>query len=467
MESQDEYLSTIAELDRQLYHYYKPVIVTDNALTRQIVSFQANKEKSHYRWYKYKEAFSDDLISYLLRKYHVPHGKLLDPFAGIGTTLFAGSRLGYDADGIELLPIGQHVIRAHHYLLHHITKEELSILKKWRDEKPWEHCEQQKQFNILRITKGAYPQDTEQKIGYYLAVAEHEQGEINFLLVFALLCVLESVSYTRKDGQYLRWDLRSGKNVGKKPFHKGKIYSFEEAITSKLHEIITDINNNGDHYNLFHEVPSYGDIHVFNGSCLTILPTIAPMTYTAVMTSPPYCNRYDYTRTYALEHALLGVTEQGLVQLRQTMLSCTVENRPKDLLSINPQWEEAIKAAERQTLLQTILAYLEEQREQKALNNAGISRMVKGYFYEIACTIAECARVLKKDGLMFMVNDNVRYAGASISVDLILSNIAESLGFIVEHILVLPQGKGNSSQQMGGYGREPLRKCVYVWRKRQ
>jgi DNA modification methylase len=190
------------------------------------------------------------------------------------------------------------------------------------------------------------------------------------------------------------------------------------------------------------------------------------MTYTAVMTSPPYCNRYDYTRTYSLEHALLGVTEQGLTQLRQTMLSCTVENRPKDLLSMNPQWEDAIKAAEQQALLQTILAYLEEQREQKALNNAGISRMVKGYFYEMACTIAECGRVLKKNGLMFLVNDNVRYAGASISVDLILSNIAESLGFVVEQILVLPQGKGNSSQQMGDYGREPLRKCVYVWRKR-
>jgi len=39
------------------------------------------------------------------------------------------------------------------------------------------------------------------------------------------------------------------------------------------------------------------------------------------------------------------------------------------------------------------------------------------------------------------------------------------LGFSVEHILVLPDGKGNSSQQMGEHGRESLRKCVYVWRK--
>jgi hypothetical protein len=65
-----------------------------------------------------------------------------------------------------------------------------------------------------------------------------------------------------------------------------------------------------------------------------------------------------------------------------------------------------------------------------------------------------------------MVNDNVRYAGASVSVDIILSEIAERLGFETEHILVLPNGKGNSSQQMGAHGREALRKCVYVWRKK-
>ncbi|MEQ8536490.1 MAG: hypothetical protein RIB93_03350 [Coleofasciculus sp. D1-CHI-01] len=92
--------------------------------------------------------------------------------------------------------------------------------------------------------------------------------------------------------------------------------------------------------------------------------------------------------------------------------------------------------------------------------------MVRGYFYEMACTIAECARVLQSNAPLIMVNDNVRYAGASISVDLILSDLAEKLGFFVETILVLPNGKGNSSQQMGAHGREPLRKCIYVWRKR-
>jgi len=111
------------------------------------------------------------------------------------------------------------------------------------------------------------------------------------------------------------------------------------------------------------------------------------------------------------------------------------------------------------------LRYLDDKRARRELNNPGIARMVRGYFYEMACVIYECRRVLRRGGVMFMVNDNVRYAGASVSVDVILSAVAERLGMQVDAILVLPQGKGNSSQQMGMHGREALRKCVYVWRR--
>jgi DNA modification methylase len=147
------------------------------------------------------------------------------------------------------------------------------------------------------------------------------------------------------------------------------------------------------------------------------------------------------------------------------MISCTVENRAKDLLRINPEWTIPLSVADHQELLQAILKYLEDQKAQGKLNNNGIPRMVRGYFYEMACVIAECARVLKPNARLFMVNDNVRYAGVSISVDMILSEMAEKLGFYVENILVLPNGKGNSSQQMAEHGREALRKCVYVWKK--
>jgi DNA modification methylase len=285
------------------------------------------------------------------------------------------------------------------------------------------------------------------------------------VLLFALLCILESISYTRKDGQYLRWDYRSGRRQGKKIFNKGAILTFDKAMTDKLNEIVIDLRAADAPEDLFAKKRSKAEVLLHPGSCLSVLPKLKTKSYDCLITSPPYCNRYDYTRTYALELSLLGVDEMGLAALRQEMLSCTVENRAKDLLDLNPKWKAAIRVADNQELLQTVLSYLDSQKDLDLLNNNGIPRMVRGYFYEMACVIFESARVLKRGAPLIMVNDNVRYAGASISVDIILSEIAEHLGFKAEKILVLPNGKGNSSQQMGIYGREALRKCVYVWRK--
>lgn len=461
-------LGQIEELDKSLTAYFPDTLVVDNALTRKLVSFQANKTRTYYRWYKYKEAFSADLVEYLFRKYKVVKGKMLDPFAGAGTALFVCSALGYHSEGIELLPIGQKIIQAN-VLARSANKQRIvSGLESWLLQKPWNTEGEIKNFEVLRITDGAYPQETHYKIGRYLNELESELSETKEILLFALLCVLESISYTRKDGQYLRWDYRSGRKNGKNPFDKGRILPFDEAIAEKLNEIKDDMNLGDDADGLFsfmQEDIQAGDVNLLKGSCLEVLPRLESRSYSGIITSPPYCNRYDYTRTYALEHALLGVDEIGLAGLRQAMLSCTVENKAKTLIDLNHEWQTAIGICDSLPLLQGILNYLDYKRDKKELNNSGIARMVRGYFYEMACVIQECYRVLDKDGIMFMVNDNVRYAGAAISVDTILSKIAEDIGFQIEKILVLPQGKGNSSQQMGKHGREVLRKCVYVWKK--
>jgi predicted transcriptional regulator with HTH domain len=99
------------------------------------------------------------------------------------------------------------------------------------------------------------------------------------------------------------------------------------------------------------------------------------------------------------------------------------------------------------------------------LNNNNIARMVKNYFLELCFVTYEMARITKSGGYCVMVNDNVRYAGEEIPVDLILSEFAENFGFNINKIFVLPKGKGNSSQQMGSHGRTEVRKCVYLWQK--
>jgi DNA modification methylase len=462
----DPALVHIACLDEALEQHFKSRLSIHPTLNRSLVSFQANRSKPVYRWYKFKEAFSAALAEYLLNKYRITQGRILDPFAGSGTALFVARDLGVDADGIELLPIGQQIIKAKKLIDSDFSPEDVERLIRWCADKCWLQTDQTVVLPELRITRDAYPQETKHKIEQYLYACTQENERVACVLRFALLCVLEAMSFTRKDGQYLRWDYRSARKQGKQRFDKGEIPAFDEAITAKLQEIITDLAAASQPNELFSSNGIKGRIQLLDGSCLKIMPTLPDNAYDALMTSPPYCNRYDYTRTYALELALLGVGEKELVKLRQEMLSCTVENRAKDLLTLNPHWAKAIEATDQQELLQTILQYLDDQKSLGKLNNTGIPRMVRGYFYEMACVIQEAARVLKPNSPLLMVNDNVRYAGASISVDLILSSLAEQLGFSVENILVLPNGKGNSSQQMGEHGRESLRKCIYVWRKR-
>ena len=118
---------------------------------------------------------------------------------------------------------------------------------------------------------------------------------------------------------------------------------FDNAIISKLNEIVLDTSPDTKQITLFSSHKKPGNISLLEGSCLDILPTLKSCSYNAIITSPPYCNRYDYTRTYALELALLGANEDALRKMRQTMISCTVENRAKDLLSFNPLWDSVIE----------------------------------------------------------------------------------------------------------------------------
>jgi DNA modification methylase len=457
-------IDELLALDDILANKFSEKLCVCRELSRTLVSFQDNKSRSEYRWYKFKEGFSASLVEYLLNKYKIS-GRVLDVFAGSGTTLFVASEYGLQSEGIEISAICQKIIEARELLQNEFTNDDFCELNKFIYEKNWQNIENKISLNELRITRGAYPLETKELIEKFLtSVAQEKNKNVQLILEFALLCVLESVSYTRKDGQYLRWDDRSGRRVGvKKPFNKGLIPRFDKAISQKINEIIEDLQFGQNE--LFNNEINREEIKLHKGSCLDILPKLETEFYDSLITSPPYCNRYDYTRTYALELALLGIDEKGLSDLRQTMLSCTVENKAKDLLAINPKWENAIEVADNQKLLQKILEFLENEKTEGRLNNSGIVRMVSGYFYEMACVIAESARILKKNAPLIMVNDNVRYAGISISVDLILSDFAEKLGFKVENILVLPNGKGNSSQQMGEHGREVLRKCVYVWRK--
>jgi hypothetical protein len=391
---------------------------------------------------------------------------VLDPFAGSGVTLFTAAEMGLSAMGIELLPSSAEIVDVRKLLLSVDRPALARSMTEFAKHRRWETDGPRRPLPSLRITRGAYPSGNALGLERYLyEIAQLADERLARVLRFAALCVLESISYTRKDGQYLRWDVRSGRGVGRRGFDKGLIPTFSEAVAAKIREIATDITATGAFVN---QKPIRGAaIRLHQGSALDLLPQFDDQSFAGLVTSPPYCNRYDYTRSYALELALLGVHEDEIRRLRQSMLCCTVENREKtglDRQFSRATYRQAVEAFASQHLLQRVLRYLENCRANRTLNNAGIPRMVRNYFFEMALIIADSARILQPHAPLVMVNDNVRYQGAHVPVDLILSDFAEKCGFEVPAIWVLPRGKGNSSQQMGQFGRTELRKCVYVWR---
>ena len=120
-----------------------------------------------------------------------------------------------------------------------------------------------------------------------------------------------------------------------------------------------------------------------------------------VITSPPYCNRYDYTRTYALELVYLGLGEQAIKEMRQDLLSCTVESRSKiedlkqfyDSIGKNERFQFISNTINENEAFKEIMTALEERKKNGDLNNNGVIRMVEGYFTELAFIYAELYRV--------------------------------------------------------------------------
>lgn len=408
---------------------------------------------------KYKEGFSTSLIDHVLDV--TSPRSVLDPFSGIGTTPLVSAGRGIQATGIEILPVASLTAQA---IAVAATRLNTMQFKKTADELV-KHLNRdvkiktEFEFPHFRITEAAFPPRTESQLAKakeFLSLVD--DPDIHMMLNVACMSVLESASFTRKDGQFLRWDSRSGKSSSKRD-QRVPIVQFDEALRSRLHEMTQDIKPLQEQFGVL--TPEF-----IEGSSLNHLRQLPEDSFDLVITSPPYANRYDYTRTYALELAWIGYDDGTLKNLRQRLLSATVENKPKlqwlqARYRDSPVLKSAVAMFDEQKVLQEVLSEL--TKSQKQLSNPNIVRMLEGYFLEMAVVVAELGRIVRPGGTVIMVNDNVQYHGHELPVDLILSDFAESSGFRCANIWSLTRRKGNSSQQMGRFGRRELRKCVYRW----
>lgn len=359
---------------------------------------------------------------------------VFDPFSGLGTTIFTSTLLGIPSVGVDKLPFAFFMSKT---LPLFLFLKENEIREIWESLK----CRLRgaKPANVamdVPIMQVAFDKEVLSLLRKLKTVIDELPEPYRNIFLLLFFSIIEECSFTSKDGQFLR--LKKDK----------KISNPIQTMDRKVAQVEEDIK----HIKLLYPKLSvsekvYPDVYLADTRDLSNVkfkkkPTV-------IITSPPYANRYDYTRTYSLElcfHFVKSVEE--LKSIRFGILRSHIESKiDKDEKPPHPAVKEVIEALSK-----------------KKLNNPKIPDMITAYFVDMQKVIKEWYKVLAQSARVAMVVDNIRFEGEMIPVDLILSEIAEEIGFKIKEIIVA-RYKGNSSQQMKKYGKVPVRESIVVWEK--
>ena len=226
-------MATTAKSDTEardnLHSRFADRIYADPSLSRKLVSYQGNKNVPGLRWLKYKEGFSADLVEGLLSATDAT--TLLDPFSGSGTASLTAGSLGIEAMGIDVMPIGNLLALSISAASNGLRREDLlEIADGLLEALAEDRYNADLMFPHIPITQHAFPEHTERDLAKAREfLAGVSDPSLHTVLTLACMSVLEEVSYTRKDGQFLRWDPQSGRDV-KPKLHKPFLPTLSEAL---------------------------------------------------------------------------------------------------------------------------------------------------------------------------------------------------------------------------------------------
>lgn len=425
--------STTSERE-QIEARFQHLMREDLALGRQ-VSYVGNKSVPFLRLYRFKEAFSIGFVNRFLTYFGAtPDDVVFDPFAGLGTTLFASMLQGIPSVGIDRLPVAAF---ASETLPKFFTLKPGSLVATLNrlSQEVDKHSPAQVALDVP-LMRVAFDDATLSRLRQWKSAIATTDQPFREVLRLLLLAILEETSYTSNDGQFLR--LKRNK---KPPWP-------DDALRRKVEKAEEDRSTVPLYWPDYKaSLQSMPRVLTADTRCLDRLSFLESPTI--LITSPPYANRYDYTRSYCLELCFDFVQNfDELRTLRHSILRSHIESK--------------ISAEDKPP--HPVIAEVVENLARKSLNNPRIPYMITAYFVDMEKAIREWGRVLAPGARVAVVVDNVRFEDELVPTDLVLSEIACRYGFTIQELLVA-RYKGNSSQQMGKYGRVRVRESIAVWRK--
>jgi site-specific DNA-methyltransferase (cytosine-N4-specific) len=389
------------------------------------------REKPVHRWCIFPHSFTSELVHGLIDEWKLRASDcILDPFCGAGTTLLAAKEKGIPAIGYDLSPFAVFVSRVKigNYNPDKLSRDWVK-LKSRIDPAKWNGASRPYPELVRKALPGHL-------LGAFDSVSNQiEEMDFNethqrFFKV-ALLSTLPKFSRAIATGGWLKW-------VDQKANTRSLPGEYEKQVQS----MIDDLSRNGSA-----ESRAGGKAEI---SDARKLPD-SSNTFSAVITSPPYPNRHDYTRVFGIELMFGFLDWEQTRNLRYQSFESHPESRPE-----RPDYSDY---SEPKNLSKTL------KRLEKSSVDRRMPGMLNGYFIDIHLSLREARRVCRKGAKIAFVVGNAQYGGIPVIVDELIAEIGTNLGLKCEKILAI-RYRGNSAQQMLEFGRKPSRESIVILQKK-
>jgi SAM-dependent methyltransferase len=415
----------IEEIENQLIAEPSPYASTSNKLN-------ANDRRFH-DWYRFVLSFPAHLVRTYLEEFGKPTNQnvVLDPFCGTGTTLVEAKLLGYQSVGIEANPFAKFVSSTKlnwNFSADDLIKCSNTIASKVRQQFLSEGIDDDEISNANGSNHRLKTLTSDQ-------LKLIQANSISPLPLHKIISLLEKINEHKPLAFYDHLllalaktlvfrvsNLKFGPEVG-----LGKIRLNAPVLDpwlSEINSIASDVESVQNQENV-KSITHYGDSRYIN-------QFLKPQSIDMVITSPPYPNEKDYTRTTRLESVILGFikSKDELRKFKKNLVRSNTRGVYKE--DNDQQWISHIaKIAD--------IAKKIEKRRIELNKTSGFERLyarvAQLYFGGMAKHLIELQAVLKPGArLAYVVGDQASYLRVMIRTGQILAEIADNLGYHVDRI---------------------------------
>ncbi len=366
-----------------------------------------------HNWYRFVLSYPPHLVKDYLERFNLLNTSkvLLDPFCGTGTTLVESKKNGVSSIGIEShpMPYFASMVKTDwsvdpSALLNHAKK--IARIAELEMDRPLITLSEGKMK--LLIKDSISPRPLHKVIVLSDCISKIKDNPYK---KYELLALAKSLVFSISN-------LHFGPEVGVKG-HKDDI----DVVSLWLEEIKTIVSD------LQLNTKNSTQAKAIHGDSRNLLEILKPNSINAVITSPPYPNEKDYTRTTRLESVLLGFVNnrKELRDIKKGLVRSNTRGIYK--LDTDDKWIQNNKRV-------LALADEIEKKRLKMGKTSGFEKMyhkvTRLYFGGMAKHFADLRTILKHGALLaYVVGDQASYLQVMIRTGQILGEIAKSLGYEV------------------------------------